>query len=94
MTNNSKKVLGYLKDNAGTEYTIREIAEALGFEKSSAVTGSITSFVKKGFADRKVMETETVVTDKDGNEKVKITEVKKFTITEAGLAFDPDAVEE
>ena len=57
--------------------------EALGFEKSGSVTGSVNGLVKKGYAERFKEEVET----EDGKTKT----VSFFCLTEAGAAFDPDA---
>lgn len=84
MTENSRKVLEYLKAaGAGVKFTTQQVVKDLGFEKSGSVTGSVTGLVKKGYAER---FTETV---EDENGKTK--EVKYFALTEAGMAFDPDA---
>lgn len=88
MTENSRKVFDYLKTaGAGVAFTTKEVQEALGFEKSGSVTGSVTGLVRKGYAERFVESVE--VTDENGNTKIK--EVKKFALTEAGANFDPDA---
>lgn len=84
MTENSRKVFDYLKAaGAGVKFTTKQVQEALGFEKAGSVTGSVTGLVRKGYAER---FTETVETE-DGKTK----EVKYFALTDAGVAFDPDA---
>lgn len=87
MTENSRKVFNYLKAaGAGVKFTTKQVQEALGLEKASAVTGSVTGLVNKGYAIR-FSET---VTDENGKE----TEIKYFALTDEGADFDPDAVAE
>ena len=83
MSENSRKVLQFLKDNYGTKFTCKDVMTALGFEKAGTVTGSITGLAKKGLVDK---FTETV--EIDGKQK----EVKYFQLNEAGREYDPDAV--
>lgn len=86
MTPNSRKVLDFLKGNGvGIRFTTKEVQEALGFEKAGTVTGSVTGLVNKEYAVR-----EKEMRMVDGKEK----EVSVFYLTEAGAAFDPDAVED
>jgi len=82
-------VFEYLKGTtaAGTDVTAADIAAALGIEKKS-VDGSVTSALqRKGLAVRTKAEVE--VTDEAG--KTTHKEVKFITLTDAGMAFDPDA---
>lgn len=82
MTPNSRKVLDFLKGNGvGVKFTTREVQNALGFEKSGSVTGSVTGLAKKGYA---VWEKE--IREVDGQEK----EVSVFYLTEAGANFVPE----
>lgn len=83
MSENSRKVLQFLKDNYGTKFTCKDVMTALGFEKAGTVTGSITGLAKKGLVDK---FTETV--EVEGKPK----EVKYFQLNEAGREYDPDAV--
>lgn len=84
MTEGSRKVFEYLKSaGAGVKFTTKQVQEALGFEKSGSVTGSVNGLVKKGYAERFKEEIET----EDGKTKT----VSFFCLTEAGAAFDPDA---
>lgn len=85
MTDNAKKILGFLKENFGTRFTKQDIQAQLGFEKLATVTGTVTALVKKGRASE---TTETVTADG------KAKEVKYVTLTPAGLNYDPDAEEE
>ncbi len=86
MKENSKKVLNYLKEVAGENVTAADVAAALGLEKRS-VDGIFTSAIqRKGLGVRTPAEIEL----EDGNHK----QVKFLSLTPAGMAFDPDAVEE
>lgn len=87
MTENSRKVLDFLKGaGAGEKFTTKQVQEALGFEKAGSVVGSVTGLSRKGYAEwfKETVETE------DGKTK----EVSYFCLTEAGMAFDPDAAAE
>ena len=84
MKENCKKVLNYLKDiNGGDPVTAGDVAEALGLEKRQ-VDGIFTSGLQKkelGYRMPAKIELE------DGTQK----DVKFLCLTEAGMAFDPDA---
>ena len=82
MTENSAKVFNYLKEHFGEQTTHQRIVADLGVS-SPAVSGSVNGLVKKGFAVR----TEEVEMDADGKEAT----VKYISLTDAGLAFDPNA---
>lgn len=82
MTDGSRKVFNFLKENAGLKVTGHDIADALDV-KINVVTGSVNGLVKKGYAVR----TEEQITDAEG----KAATVKYISLTDAGLAFDPDA---
>ena len=83
MKENSKKVLEYLKTINGQNVTAQDIADALGLEKRS-VDGIFTSAIqRKGLGIRTPAEIEL----NDGSHK----QVKFLSLTEAGMAFDPDA---
>lgn len=85
MTDNSRKVFEFLKENHGIKMTGQEVAQKLGVT-INAVTGSVNGLVKKKYAER----IEEVQKDENGKDTV----VKYITLTEAGMAFDPDAVVE
>ena len=91
-TINSIQVLNYMKANFGTEMTKQSIAEALGISVP-AVTGSVNALTKKGYA---VVTREETVVDAEATEtrKAKTHVVKYHTLTEAGLAYDPEKEEE
>ena len=83
MKENSKRVLNYLKEVNGENVTAADVAEALGLEKRS-VDGIFTSAIqRKGLGVRVPAEVEM----EDGTHKA----VKFLTLTDEGLAFDPDA---
>ncbi len=83
MKENSKKVFNYLKSIQGQNVTAADVAETLGLEKRS-VDGIFTSAIqRKGLGVRTPAEIEL----EDGSHKT----VKFLSLTEAGMAFDPDA---
>ena len=85
MSENSKRVLNFLKENDGVDLTAADVASALGIEKRS-VDGAFTSALqRKGYGERIPAEIEL----EDGTHKA----VKILKLTDAGKAFDPDAVE-
>lgn len=86
MSENSKKVLNYMKEINGEKVTSEDVANALGLEKKS-VDGIFTSAIqRKGLGVRIPAEVEL----EDGSHKA----IKFLALTEEGLAFDPDAIEE
>lgn len=85
MSENSVKVLNYLKGINGQDVTSADVAEALGLERKS-VDGIFTSAIqKKGYGVRVPAEVELA----DGTHK----QVKFLTLTDEGMAFDPTATE-
>ena len=83
MKENSKKVFNYLKSINGENVTAADVAETLGLEKRS-VDGIFTSAIqRKGLGVRVPAEIEL----EDGSHKT----VKFLQLTDAGMAFDPDA---
>ena len=91
MTMNSERVLNYLKEHYGQEFSKKEISEALGISLS-AVIGSINPLEKKGYSKvtrEEVVELEAATETR----KAKTKTVKYHTLTEAGLAYDPIAEE-
>lgn len=86
MKENSKNVLNYLKQINGADVTSADVADALGLEKRQ-VDGIFTSALqRKGLGVRVPAEVEL----EDGSHK----QVKFLRLTDAGMAFDPDAEEE
>ena len=91
MTINSERVLNFMKENYGKEFSKQEIADALGISLS-AVIGSINPLEKKGYSK---ITREEVITLEEATEtrKAKTKTVKYHTLTEEGLAYDPIAEE-
>ena len=85
MTTNSVRVFHFLQATHGARLTNKDIAEALGVS-SSTVVGSVTGLCKKGLAVR----TEEHLAGADGKDVV----VKYISLTDEGMAFDPDATQE
>lgn len=83
MSENSAKVLNYLKEINGSKVTAADVAEALGLEKRS-VDGIFTSAIqRKGLGVRTPAEIEL----EDGSHR----QVKFLSLTAEGLNFDPTA---
>ena len=83
---NSKTVYNFVKENDGKNITAADIAEGTGLDVK-VVNGIVTSaFAKKGLMERIPAEIDL----SDGYHKP----VKFIKLTEAGLAFDPDATDE
>ena len=92
MTVNSERVLNFLKEHYGKEYSKQEIADALGISLS-AVIGSINPLEKKQYTTTtrtEIVELEPATETR----KAKTKEVKYHTLTEAGLTYDPVAEEQ
>lgn len=86
MTEGSKKVLKFLQNHPGQEFTKREIAEGLD-TAMNVVTGSVNAMVKKGLAEERVDVYPSLL-----RQNV-VEEVRWVKITEKGLTFDPDEEE-
>ena len=86
MKENSKKVLEYLKSINGENVTAQDVADALGLEKRS-VDGIFTSAIQR---KKLGIRTPAEIELEDGSHKA----VKFLSLTEAGMAFDPDADDE
>ena len=85
MSENSVKVLNYLKEINGAQVTAADVAEALGLEKRQ-VDGIFTSAIqRKGLGVRTPAEIEL----EDGTHKA----VKFLSLTADGMSFDPDATD-
>lgn len=83
MKENTKAIFNYLKEHNGEKLTNTDIADALGLT-SKQVTGSVNSFVRKGWAQR---SDAVNVELEDGTQK----SVKFISLTEEGITVDPDA---
>lgn len=90
-TVNSERVLNFLKEHYGQEFSKKELSETLGIS-IPGITGSINNLIAKKYA---VTTREEVVEDEPATEtrKAKTHVVKYHTLTEAGLAYDPIAEE-
>ena len=87
MSENSKKVITYLQGIGDADVTAADVAAALGLEKKS-VDGIFTSAIqKKELGIRQPAQ----VLDKETNRYV---DVKFLKLTDAGKAFDVNAVVE
>ena len=83
MKENSKRVLAYLKEVHGTNVTANDVAAALDLSPQT-VNGIFTRALQhKNLGVRVPAEIEL----EDGTHKA----VKFLTLTEEGMAFDPDA---
>lgn len=92
MTVNSERVLNFLKEHYGQEYSKQEIADNLGISLS-AVIGSINPLEKNKYTHitrEEVIELEPATETR----KAKTKTVKYHTLTEAGLTYDPVAEEQ
>jgi hypothetical protein len=85
MSENSRKILEFLKDNNGVDLTAADVAEALGLPKKT-VDGAFTSAIqRKGLGYRVPAEVEL----ENGMHKP----IKLLVLTNTGLTFDPDCEE-
>ena len=80
---NSLKVFNYVKENDGKNMTAADIAEGTGLEVRQVNGIATSAFQRKGLMERIPAEIEL----EDGSHK----SVKFIKLTEAGMAFDPDA---
>ena len=85
MKENTRKVFDFLKAHNNEDLTAADVAEALGLEKRQ-VDGIFTSALqRKQLGERIPAERE----EDDGSH----TKIKLLKLTDAGMAFDPDAEE-
>lgn len=82
---NSRLVYDYVKEHNGEEITAYDIADATGLGLKSVIGIVTSAFQKKGL----MVRTPGEVVNEDGTHKA----VKFISLTDAGLAFDPDATE-
>ena len=80
---NSKNVLKYLQEHPGEDITANQLAEKLGLSSKTVNACFTSSIQKKEYGFR-----ETVVIDCGDGVKA---EKKYLRLTDAGMAFDPDA---
>lgn len=88
-TVNSELVLNWMKKHYGEEHTKQEIAEALNIS-IPAVTGTINSLIKKGYAETSRTE-DVVVSEATETKKAQVKTIKYHRLTAAGLEYDPVA---
>ena len=88
---NSEKILNYLKKNYGVEMSKQQIAADLGLSVPT-VTGTINALIKKGYV---VTPREETIEEEPATEtrKAKVRVIKYHTLTEDGLSYDPVAEE-
>ena len=86
---NSERVLNYMKEHYGEEMTKHQIAEALNIS-IPAVTGSINPLIKKGYATTTRTE-KVVISEATETRKEQSKNVLYHTLTPAGLEYDPVA---
>ena len=92
MTINSERVLNYLKEHYGQDFSKQQLAEELGISLSSVI-GSINPLERKGYT-RTTREETLELTPATETRKAKTKVIKYHTLTEAGLAYDPIAEEQ
>lgn len=85
MTDNARKVFNYLKTNYGKDVTAQEIAKDLGIS-INAVTGSVNGLCKDTKHPAYAVRKEVEVANAEGKTSV----IKYISLTDEGLAFDPD----
>lgn len=91
MKPNAIAVHKYLVEHNGENVTAADIAEALGLT-TKQVDGIVTAgFQRKNLSVRTPQEVEYEEVDKEGNTVTKVKTVKFISLTEAGLAFDPES---
>lgn len=88
---NSELILNYMKNHFGEEFSKQQIAEALSISVP-AVTGTMNSLIKKGYASTTREETVELEPATE-TRKAKTRTIKYHTLTEAGLSYDPVAEE-
>ena len=84
---NSERVLNFLKEHYGQDFSKNEIKDALGISLS-AVIGSINYLEKNKYTKitrEEVVELEPATETRKAKTKV----IKYHTLTEDGLAYDP-----
>lgn len=87
LSENTKKVLDYVKEHDGDQFTANDIAEVLGLNPRS-VNGTITALQRKGFVARVPAEIE--LTTEEGKTVTK--KINFIELTDEGREFDPEAV--
>ena len=88
MTQNAKLVFDYLKTNYGKDITAQAMAKDLGIS-INAVTGSVNGLCRDTKHPAYAIRKEVEVADEEG----KTSTIKYISLTDEGLAFNPDAAE-
>lgn len=86
LSENSKRVLDYVKEHDGDSFTANDIAEALGLNPRS-VNGTVTALQRKELVARVPAEIE--VETEEGKTVTK--KINFIELTDEGREFDPDA---
>lgn len=84
LSTNTIAILNYLKTMKDQDVTAADVAAALGLDKKTVEGGFTAGIQRKGLGIRVPAEVEL----EDGSHK----DVKFLKLTDAGLAFDPNAV--
>ena len=84
LSTNTIAILNYLKTMKDQDVTAADVAAALGLDKKTVEGGFTAGIQRKGLGIRVPAEVEL----EDGTHK----DVKFLKLTDAGLAFDPNAV--
>lgn len=84
LSTNTIAILNYLKTMKDQDVTAADVAAALGLDKKAVEGGFTAGIQRKGLGIRVPAEVEL----EDGTHK----DVKFLKLTDAGLAFDPNAV--
>ena len=92
MKDSSKVILNYLKEHDGEDFTMYDIAAALG-KNWKSINGTLVSFQRHTDADKKpapiITREEREVKNEDGTH----SKVKFIRLTDFGKSFDPEAEE-
>lgn len=87
MSENSKKIFNYLKTIGDAKVTAADVAAALGIEDKRVVDGAFTSAIQR---NQLGVRTPAEVELADGSH----VQVKFLSLTEKGMAYDPDEATE
>lgn len=88
MTDNARKVFDYLKTNYGKHITAQAMARDLGIS-INAVTGSVNGLCRDTKHPAYAVRKEVEIVEEDGKTSI----IKYISLTDEGLAFNPDAAE-
>ena len=88
MTDTAKLVFSYLRENYGKDISAQAMAKDLGIS-INAVTGSVNGLCRDTKHPAYAVRKEVEVAGEDG----KTSTIKYISLTDEGLAFNPDAAE-